>query len=71
MKDVIKDYSKFLNAKLYMIEHLITPILLKSSSKEEMEIVLKEIRKVCYEGYEQFLRRYQDMSIIHKGELDA
>ena len=57
-----KQYDKFLNAKLYLIEHTVTNALHSTSNYEE---VLKDIRNICYDSYEGMVSRYNK---FQKGE---
>ena len=67
MRESLKQYDKFLNAKLYLIEYKITDALYKKHSEQDYINILKDIQKVCYEGYEQVLRRFDKMKEEHYG----
>lgn len=67
MRESLKQYDKFLNAKLYLIEHQINEALYKEHSEQDYINILKDIQKVCYEGYEQVLRRFDNMKEEHYG----
>ena len=67
MRESLKQYDRFLNAKLYLIEYKITDALCKKHSEQDYINILKDIQKVCYEGYEQVLRRFDKMKEEHYG----
>ena len=61
MQNILKDYDKFINAKLYLIEHIINQSLYKQSSDNNYKDTLLEIRKVCYGNYNEILARFEKM----------
>lgn len=67
MEESLKQYDKFLNAKLYLIEHKVTDTLHSNCTLEQYIEVLKDIRKICHDGYQQTLDRFKRMKEEHNG----
>lgn len=58
MKESLKQYDKFLNAKLYLIEHKVSDVLHGNALKEDYKKALEDIRSICYASYEQVIEKF-------------
>lgn len=68
MEEAFKQYDKFLNAKLYLIEHEITYALRNDMSVDEYKELLKDLRNICYDGYKKTVERYAKTFNYNKGQ---
>lgn len=50
-KESLKQFDKFLNCKLFLIDTLVNKTLLKPATEEELIKTLKDVSKICQASY--------------------